>query len=205
MINAKKKITAGCLSVLMCLAPVWSVCAADTGQPAGAGDETENVFVGNGNSLWKPLKITGSLMPEEQIFSGKDIITIQEEECLGLDKYRNYAPDGSYMQVKGVDIAAFLEMCGVSQDAPDDAVVQIFTSDSVNPEKTVLLSKLKQTGQEGLLNVGGDAFELYLRGEDGGKDIRLNGVTKILVSTPDDLSDPHYGFIPTGLSPTCRT
>lgn len=194
MINAKKKITAGCLSVLMCLAPVWSVCAADTGQPAGAGDETENVFVGNGNSLWKPLKITGSLMPEEQIFRGKDIITIQEEECLGLDKYRNYAPDGSYMQVKGVDIAAFLEMCGVSQDAPDDAVVQIFTSDSVNPEKTVLLSKLKQTGQEGLLNVGGDAFELYLRGEDGGKDIRLNGVTKILVSTPDDLSDPHYGF-----------
>ena len=75
-------------------------------------------------------------MPEEQIFSGKDLNEILEAESLGLTKLRSYLVSGTPVEVKGIDLAAFLMMCGVENDAPEDAVIQIFTEDKVEPERT---------------------------------------------------------------------
>lgn len=201
MNNARKKIAAGCMAVLLSMTSVYSVCAAETGIEAAGGSGSisagaETAFVGNGNILYQPLKITGALMPEEQIFSGKDLNEILEAESLGLTKLRSYLVSGTPVEVKGIDLAAFLMMCGVENDAPEDAVIQIFTEDKVEPAETVRLRELNQNGSEALLTSEENGKRIFLSGGENGADSVLEGVTKILVSTPEDLSDPHYGFIP---------
>lgn len=199
MNNARKKIAAGCMAVLLSMTSVYSVCAAETGIKAAGGSGSisagaETAFVGNGNILYQPLKITGALMPEEQIFSGKDLNEILEAESLGLTKLRSYLVSGTPVEVKGIDLAAFLMMCGVENDAPEDAVIQIFTEDKVEPAETVRLRELNQNGSEALLTSEENGKRIFLSGGENGADSVLEGVTKILVSTPEDLSDPHYGF-----------
>ena len=103
------------MAVLLSMTSVYSVCAAETGIEAAGGSGSisagaETAFVGNGNILYQPLKITGALMPEEQIFSGKDLNEILEAESLGLTKLRSYLVSGTPVEVKGIDLAAFLMM-----------------------------------------------------------------------------------------------
>ena len=56
------------MAVLLSMTSVYSVCAAETGIEAAGGSGSisagaETAFVGNGNILYQPLKITGALMP----------------------------------------------------------------------------------------------------------------------------------------------
>ena len=65
------------MAVLLSMTSVYSVCEAETGNER-SGRSLEyfsraETARRNGNILYQPLKITGTLMPEEQIFSGKDL------------------------------------------------------------------------------------------------------------------------------------
>ena len=58
MNNARKKIAAGCMAVLLSMTSVYSVCAAETGIEAAGGSGSisagaETAFVGNGNILYQ--------------------------------------------------------------------------------------------------------------------------------------------------------
>ena len=168
------------MAVLLSMTSVYSVCAAETGIEAVGGSGSisagaETAFVGNGNILYQPLKITGALMPEEQIFSGKDLNEILEAESLGLTKLRSYLVSGTPVEVKGIDLAAFLMMCGVENDAPEDAVIQIFTEDKVEPAETVRLRELNQNGSEALLTSEENGKRIFLSGGENGADSVLEG------------------------------
>lgn len=94
------------MAVLLSMTSVYSVCAAETGIEAAGGSGSisagaETAFVGNGNILYQPLKITGALMPEEQIFSGKDLNEILEAESLGLTKLQQLSGERDSCGSKG--------------------------------------------------------------------------------------------------------
>ena len=186
------KIAAGCMAAAICLMPVLPVSAAENGEAglsasaafAASADQQAN-FIGNADELYRPLKITGNLMPEEQIFSASDIAAIENEKSLGLTKTRVRNIGGEDITVQGLDLAEFLIMCGVEKEGREDAVIQLFADDPVRPEKTVSMADIMQYGAEAILEPQGS---VYL------SDHIVSSVEKILVSTPDDLADPYYGF-----------
>ncbi len=178
------------MAAAICLMPVLPVDAAEnggsgsslsTGTAAPADQATS--YIGNADELYRPLKITGSLMMEEQIFSSSEIAAIKENRSLGLTKTRNYHIDGENIMAEGLDLAEFLSMCGA--EVTDDAVIQLFTEDSAHPEKTISVADIKKYGAEAILEPRGS---VYL------SDSVVFRVTRIIVGTPDNLADPYYGL-----------
>lgn len=178
-----KKAVSLILAFAMALIAMLGCMTISSSAAESAGQQANSI--GNGNELYRPLKITGNLMPEEQIFSTSDITAIENEKSLGLTKTRVRNIGGSDITVQGLDLAEFLILCGVERSAGEGAVIQLFADNTDLPEKTVSMADIMQYGTEAILEPGGS---VYL------SDLIISNVKKILVSTPDNLADPYYGL-----------
>lgn len=154
----------------------------------------ESKSVGNGNDLYSPLTITGNMFDEEEEFNAAELNTISEAKELKLSLSGSYDINGTLCTLKGINLLDFLTLCNLNKAAPDNTVFQFYSKGSTSPDKTVTLGKLKAGEKPGMIALPQDQKgSLLFVGYDGSNYFKLNNLRKILVSSPSDLSDPHYG------------
>lgn len=189
-----------CMAAFLCLIPASSF----------AQEENTNDFVGNGNGIYSVLKITGDLMPEESVFSVSDLMEIVGSEETELEMSEEYKIGQESVTAEGLNAAAFLSMCGLRENPPEEATVSFFADSITEPELTLRLAELGEGGCNVLISVpcGETALSdkvsavngqseaypaVFVKGTNR-DDIVFYGLKKIVVNSSADSSDPYYGL-----------
>ncbi len=202
-------LLSGVLAAALTLSmPVCSsaVCGDACGNEVSAAAVATESETGNGNVLYQPLKITGTGMPEEQVFSVRELLTIKNESGLGLDarcRIRSLGKDAG-----GLDLKPFLEMCGA--DLSEGTVLTFYTGSSAGgglSPSGVTLSAAELTGENnravlilpedpGQAEVSPDSLTVAA---SGSRDVFLENVGMIMVGAAGNMENPYYGMHATGL------
>ncbi len=194
----KNRICAMTLSVGLMLLPVSGpvAMAETTGAEADRNaEQTIENTIGNGNVLYSKLTITGSLMPEEQIYSVKELQTLEEESMLSLTGEVLRTRAGAAVRETGIDLGRFLTLCGVENPGEEDTVQFISETDET---LSISCGTLIAGEKSALLQIPGIDVEeesgiTVLIGS--GEDVTAAGpVKKILVSRSSEPGDPYYGL-----------
>lgn len=195
----------GVLAIAMTLSmPVCSsaACGAEVTTAAlTAVSET-----GNGNVLYQPIKITGTGMPDEQVFSVRELLTIKNESGLGLEAGCQVKSLGK--NARGLDLKSFLEICGA--DLAADTVLEFYTGSVTRggltrSEVTLTGAELSRDGNSAVLLLPEDpqpgAYTVKTPALiiSGSRDVILENVGEVMVGAAGNMQDPHYGLHATGL------
>ncbi len=193
MKNAKKTKRRGrilALTMAAGLAALSMVPGAPAGLPVYAADSGSDFYIGNGNALYEPLKITGVRMPEEQIFSSEELLRVMD----GLPDVVADAPydgDESPQPEKGVDLKVFLKYCGADLESADTRIsirngdpgsVYSFSAADLNEGTVSAVLRIPENNDQ--------AREAIINDKNGRTVIGYPEV--IIVGSEENMEDPMY-------------
>lgn len=162
---------------------------------------------GTGNYLYKSLIITGSALPEEEVFNVSELERVYTAGELGLASDMKEAEGGSACQ--GLDFLKFVQMCGLDPQADGNTSLTFYNRDSVCPSFTCSLDDLRKSGaliafsRNGkplVTEEGSDGYDREFENAGGpllfctDHEAKVTNLAKILISRPDDTGNPYYGL-----------
>ena len=160
---------------------------------------------GTGNYLYSSLIITGSAVPEEEVFNVSELERIYTAQELGLAS--EMAEEGGRSSCQGLEFLKFAQMCGLDPQEDGNTILTFFNRGSVCPSWVCSLDELRKGGALVAFSRNGKPLvtEEESRGYDrefanaGGPllfcadhEVKVTNLAKIIISRQDSLEDPYY-------------
>ncbi|MGN0295321.1 MAG: hypothetical protein ACI4D3_15090 [Lachnospiraceae bacterium] len=149
----------------------------------------------DGTDLYRTVTITGSAMPEQQIYSLYDLEELYRISY-GNIQMNQLGLAAEYEDCIGLDFMKFLDLCGADMEQENlflncqGNTEKRFSIDSIQKDSTLVLLVLgvsgTDSGQEGVMP------ELLVIQE--GKTERIEQLSRVFLGTGETIEDPEYGF-----------
>lgn len=164
----------------------------------------------DGGDLYTALTITGDAMPEEEIYSVKDIEELlrlsfenSKMDAIGLPLQQEISINGQEEMVYGMDLLKFLELCGM--DTGQDALYMTYQYGGTGRKETVDLKRLTEAGASVLLSTacsegpytdGGSVMTgpATLIITDGDNTVLADMLEKLTINRENTDQDPEYQY-----------